>query len=198
MESPDCETRAINKDTANPVLSVTGDNKMDRSAKGQPVRKLKVVFQRKPKRHQVCNTRNDSSSSEDAAVKDQRPMKKCRGIVINLNNPRVGAVSDDENLVSFSKPFDLTEKTRKEAELPSPSANGPRQSTRNRPLTTKALEALANGFLNPKKRRGAEDTTSRCVRTKTALVSSCGARYSENRVDGLYNGSSHMVTESPK
>nr|GEY30637.1 homeodomain-like protein [Tanacetum cinerariifolium] len=174
VESPDCETRAINKDTANPV-----------------------VFQRKPKRHQVCNTRNDSSSSEDAAVKDQRPMKKCRGIVINLNNPRVGAVSDDENLVSFSKPFDLTEKTRKEAELPSPSANGPRQSTRNRPLTTKALEALANGFLNPKKRRGAEDTTSRCVRTKTALVSSCGARYSENRVDGLYNGSSHMVT-SPK
>lgn len=198
VESPDCETSAINKDTANPVLSVIGDNKMDRSAEGQPVRKLKVVFQRKPKRHQVCNIRNDSSSSEDAAVNDQRSMKNCRGIVIDLNNPRVGAVSDDENSVSFSKPFDLTEKTSKEAELPSPSANGPRQSTRNRPLTTKALEALANGFLYPKKRRGAEDTTSRCVRTKTALVSSCGARYNENRVDGVLNGSSHMVTESPK
>ncbi|WCJ23514.1 hypothetical protein M5689_005536 [Euphorbia peplus] len=41
------------------------------------------------------------------------------------------------------------------SEQPPPSMNGRRQSTRNRPLTTKALEALACGFLSirPKKHR---------------------------------------------
>ncbi|PWA19997.1 Homeodomain-like protein [Artemisia annua] len=55
-------------------------------------------------------------------------------------------------------------------------ANGQRQSTRNRPLSIKALEALAYGLLEPeKKRKGSEETMRRSVRAKTALVSSCAA-----------------------
>ena len=61
-------------------------------------------------------------------------------------------------------------------ELSSLSAcNGQRQSTRNRPLTKKALEVLANGFWDQKNnKKGLEITTNRRVPAKKALVSSCG------------------------
>ncbi|XP_043722264.1 uncharacterized protein LOC122669547 isoform X1 [Telopea speciosissima] len=41
-----------------------------------------------------------------------------------------------------------------------PTVNSRRQSTRNRPLTTKALEALACGFLNTKRRKRGAETLS--------------------------------------
>ena len=42
-----------------------------------------------------------------------------------------------------------------------PNINNRRQSTRSRPLTTKALEALAFGYLDPKQKRKSRDASSR-------------------------------------
>ncbi|XP_071734286.1 uncharacterized protein [Rutidosis leptorrhynchoides] len=133
------------------VVSRIEDKKMDVSNNvQQPIRKLKFVSKSKPKRLRVNSIRNGNTSGEDAAKEDvdSRSEKKSRGIVIDLNSPRVAPVSGSH------------ETTTNEPELSS-SGGGQiiRQSTRNRPLTTKALEALANGFLNPpqKKRRGSED-----------------------------------------
>lgn len=169
VDSQDCETSSVNH--LDPGIDDV-----------KPVRKLKLICKPKAKHHQHTNT----SSCEDEAMEDPCSKKKRRGLVIDLNNPRVGPDSDGDNSVFHETSTELLNA-------------GQRHSTRNRPLSTKALEALANGFLNPKKkRRGSEDRTHRRVRAKTALVSSCGARYIENRVEGVFNGASCMVSESPK
>ncbi|KAI3668251.1 hypothetical protein L6452_43328 [Arctium lappa] len=207
VDSPDSETTVNHLD---PVVSRIEDKKMDISTNGQSVRKLKLIFKSKAKRLRITNltepvsenpklmnTRNETSSGEDEATE-----KKRKSIVIDLNNPRVGVApgSDGDGSLVSGKPSVFPEPTSSQPNTDQyPVTNGQRQSTRNRPLTTKALEALANGFLNPKKkRRGLEDRSRRRVRAKTALVSSCGARFIENRVEGVFNGSSHMVSESPK
>ncbi|KAI3742704.1 hypothetical protein L1987_60397 [Smallanthus sonchifolius] len=113
------------------------------------------------KRQQVNNIINNNTSDEDEAIEKARYEKKRAKMVVDLNNPRMGPGPDSV----------LTETTTNQTELLNA---GHRQSTRNRALTTKALEALANGFLNPKKRRsGPEDGARRRVRGKTALVASC-------------------------
>lgn len=207
VDSPDSETMVNHLD---PVVSRIEDKKMDiSSTNGQSVRKLKLIFKPKAKRLRITNlaepisenselmsTRNENSSGEDEAME-----KKRKSIVIDLNNPRVAPGSDGDGSLVSGKPSVFGEPTSSQGANTDqyPVTNGQRQSTRNRPLTTKALEALANGFLNPKKkRRGLEDRSRRRVRAKTALVSSCGARFIENRVEGVFNGSSHMVSESPK
>ena len=98
-------------------------------------------------------------------------------MVIDLNNPRVSPLTDGNNSLVSTIPSVSPVTNTNHCELSCLGAsNGQRQSTRNRPLTKKALEALANGFLDPKKKRKKlEDTTNRRVRAKTALVSSCGA-----------------------
>ncbi|KAI3787704.1 hypothetical protein L2E82_00051 [Cichorium intybus] len=169
VDSQDCETSSVNH--LDPGIDDV-----------KPVRKLKLICKPKAKHHQHTNT----SSCEDEAMEDPCSKKKRRGLVIDLNNPRVGPDSDGDNSVFHETSTELLNA-------------GQRHSTRNRPLSTKALEALANGFLNPKKkRRGSEDRAHRRVRAKTALVSSCGARFIENRVEGVFNGASCMVSESPK
>ncbi|KAI3829594.1 hypothetical protein L1987_03720 [Smallanthus sonchifolius] len=160
-----------------------------------PERKLKLVFKQKTKRQRVNDIINNTSG-EDEAMEDVACCEKKRTtIVMDLNNPQVCPRSDDDNKSSSAKRTVISETTTK-TDLLTPLSNGQRQSRRNRALTTKALEALANGFMNPKKtRRGPEDGTHRRVRAKTAPVSSCGARF---LVDGVFDGSSHLVTESPK
>ncbi|KAJ0793306.1 putative transcription regulator Homeodomain-LIKE family [Helianthus annuus] len=110
---------------------------------------------------------------------------------VNLNrveNTKMGPRLDDDNKSSFANSNKTDSLT--------PLANGQRQSRRNRSLTKKALEALEIEFMNPKKKRiELEDGTRRHVHAKMGRVSSCGARY---LVDGVFDGSSHMVTESPK
>ncbi|KAI3526839.1 hypothetical protein L1887_06103 [Cichorium endivia] len=179
VDSQDCETSSVNH--LDPVVPGIDDVK--------PVRKLKLICKPKAKHHQHTNTSNGNLSFEDEAMEDPCSKKKRRGLVIDLNNPRVGPDSDGDNSVFHETSTDQPELLNA----------GQRHSTRNRPLSTKALEALANGFLNPKKkRRGSEDRTHRRVRAETALVSSCGARFIENRVEGVFNGASCMVSESPK
>ncbi|XP_076899837.1 uncharacterized protein LOC143553820 [Bidens hawaiensis] len=150
----------------------------------EPVRKLKLVFKHKPKHQQINNIRINSTSDDDE--------KKRTRTVMDSSNPRVGPDTDGD------KQSDLTETTENnQTELLSAGTNGQRQSRRSRVLTTKALEALANGFLTPKKRRGGlEDGTRRRVRGKTALVSSCGAPCINDLGDGVFSGSSHMVSDS--
>ncbi|GJS24304.1 hypothetical protein Tco_0452936 [Tanacetum coccineum] len=153
--SPDCETSEVNN--------------------CQPVRKLKLVFKQKPKEHQVSDIRNDDSRGEDESMKDPRPEKKRRSIVLGLNNPQVGPyslVSTKQSAKQSVSPATVCN----QGELLNGASNGQRHSTRNRPLTTKALESLANGLLDPEtKRKRSDDTTRKRVRAKTALVSSCGA-----------------------
>nr|XP_043611249.1 uncharacterized protein LOC122582882 [Erigeron canadensis] len=183
----DCETSATEEDmTAHlePVISKIGENKTESSTNVKPVRKLKLIFKTTAKPPDITTTKNDCTRVEDTTMQDPRPKKKHKSIGIDLNSPRVAPVSDfDYSLCSAKE--SVSPETSKQPELWNHGANGQRQSTRNRPLTTKALEALANGLLNPKKKRGLEDGTHRRVRPKTALVSSCGASYLENRVDRI-------------
>ncbi|KAK9057256.1 hypothetical protein SSX86_022091 [Deinandra increscens subsp. villosa] len=179
----------INLNTVEDSPACETANNLDQDR--QPERKLRFVFKQRTKcRQPVENIKNDNSSGEDA--------KRTR-IVIDLNNPpRVGRGSDDDkfNKSSSAKPSVLSEKTTNETDLLTPLANGQRQSRRNRALTAKALEALADGFMETKKKRtGPGDGTHRRVRARTARVSSCGARY---LADGVFDGSSQLVTESPK
>ncbi|GKD47074.1 hypothetical protein Tco_1271719, partial [Tanacetum coccineum] len=148
--SPDCETSEVNN--------------------CQPVRKLKLVFKQKPKEHQVSDIRNDDSRGEDESMKDPRPEKKRRSIVLGLNNPQVGPyslVSTKQSAKQSVSPATVCN----QGELLNGASNGQRHSTRNRPLTTKALESLANGLLDPEtKRKRSDDTTRKRVRAKTALM----------------------------
>ncbi|KAI3682752.1 hypothetical protein L1987_82971 [Smallanthus sonchifolius] len=163
----------------------------------QPARKLKLVFKQKTKRQRVNAIKNDNTSGVNEAMEDAACSEKKRTTTnqTDLLTPRVGPRSHDDNKSSSAKQTVISETTTNQTDLLTPLANGQRQSRRNRALTTKALEALANGFMNPRKKRGPEDGTHRRVRAKTAPVSSCGARY---LVDGVFDGSSHSVTESPK
>ncbi|XP_076920867.1 uncharacterized protein LOC143582121 [Bidens hawaiensis] len=95
----------------------------------------------------VDNIKNDNTSGEDEAMKDAA----CFEIVIDLNKPRVRPSSDDDNINKSV----LSEPTTNQIDSLTP-ANGQRRSRRNRALTTKALEALENELMNPKKRRVAE------------------------------------------
>nr|GEU40914.1 homeodomain-like protein [Tanacetum cinerariifolium] len=142
----------------------------------QPVRKLKFVFKQKPKEHQVSDIRNDDSIGEDESMKGPCPEKK-RSIVLGLNNPQVGPYSLVSTKQSvYAKQSVSPATVCNQGELLNGASNGQRHSTRNRPLTTKALESLANGLLDPEtKRKRSDDTTRKRVRAKTALVSSCGA-----------------------
>ncbi|PWA90706.1 Homeodomain-like protein [Artemisia annua] len=149
--SPDCETSELNN--------------------CQPVRKLKLVFKQKPKPDQVGDIRIENSRGKDESMKDPRPEKRRRSIVLGLNNTRVGPYSLVSTKQSVSPAI-----VGNQGELSNGASNGQRHSTRNRPLTLKALESLANGFLDPEtKRKRTDDTTPKRVRAKTALVSSCGA-----------------------
>lgn len=70
-----------------------------------------------------------------------------------------------------------------------PALNGRRQSTRNRPLTTRALEAIAYGFLTTKRKRKCADSqsdsmsrSSRLVRGRTAAASSTSSGSADNDI----------------
>ncbi|KAG8658823.1 hypothetical protein MANES_03G193900v8 [Manihot esculenta] len=90
-----------------------------------------------------------------------------------------------------------------------PSGISRRQSTRNRPLTTKALEALACGFLSIKqKRRSREDDfslensisrPSRRARSKVRVTENFGTGVmdfkGDERANGVCKGSSDMFSE---
>ncbi|GJX32556.1 homeodomain-like protein [Tanacetum coccineum] len=126
--------------------------------------------------HDDSKTSNEKASGEDKAMEDARPKKRCRGLLIDLSIPLVDPVSDTDNSLCTAKPLISLETNTNQPEVSNISANGQRQSTRNRPLSIKALEALAYGLLEPgKKRKGSDDTMRRSGRAKTALVSSCGA-----------------------
>ncbi|GKF04321.1 hypothetical protein Tco_0034989, partial [Tanacetum coccineum] len=140
---------------------------------GQPVRNQKLVLKQKQKQHDDSDTSNEKVSGEDKSMEDARPKKKCCVLLIDLNIPLVDPVSDTDNSLCTAKPS-ISLETPEVSNIR--ANNGRRQSTRNRPSSIKALEALAYGLLEPeKKRKGSEDTMRRSVRAKTALVSSCGA-----------------------
>ncbi|KAJ0808274.1 putative transcription regulator Homeodomain-LIKE family [Helianthus annuus] len=149
-------------------LKKAENTKMDLSTDVQPARKLKLVFKRKTKRQTVDDIKNDNTRGEDEDVEDAACSKNKRARIVNdLNNPLAGPSSDDDNKSSSAKPTVVSETTAKSDKTDSLTiVNGQRQSRRNRAMTTKALEALENGFMNPGKTRWKR------VRTKTALVSS--------------------------
>nr|GEY07933.1 homeodomain-like protein [Tanacetum cinerariifolium] len=147
VESPDCGTSDMTRDIGHmanhleTVVAGIGD-KTDVSNNEQLLRKLKLVIKQKSKQHYASNTCNEKSCGEDP-----RP-KKQKIIVMDLETN-----TNHHELSSLV------------------ASNGQRQSTRSRTLTKNALEALANGFIDPKKKRkGLEDTTNRRVRAKTARL----------------------------
>ncbi|KAJ0625437.1 putative transcription regulator Homeodomain-LIKE family [Helianthus annuus] len=158
-------------------LKKAENTKMDLCTDGQPANKQKLVYKRKTKHQTVVNIKNDNTCGDDEDVEDAACFDKKRTrIVIDLNNPRVGPCSDDDNKSSSAKPSVVSVTTTKSNQTdPLTLANGQRQSRRNRALTTKALEALENGFMNPiMNRREPVDGTRRRVRAKMGHVSSCG------------------------
>ncbi|MFS7901719.1 putative transcription regulator Homeodomain-LIKE family [Helianthus anomalus] len=132
-------------------LKKAENTKTDLSTDGQPARKLKLVFKRKTKRQTVDNIKNDNTRGEDEDVEDAACSKNKRARVVNdLNNSLAGPSSDDDNKSSSAKPTVVSETTAKSNKTDSLTiVNGQRQSRRNRAMTTKALEALENGFMNP-------------------------------------------------
>ncbi|KAJ6769458.1 PROTEIN putative-RELATED [Salix koriyanagi] len=79
----------------------------------------------------------------------------------------------------------------------SPNMNSRRHSTRNRPLTTKALEALACGFLSIKQKRKSRDVfsldnqmsrPSRCARSKMRITENFQAEMTDFEGDERRNG----------
>ncbi|KAJ0791084.1 hypothetical protein HanOQP8_Chr01g0001581 [Helianthus annuus] len=158
-------------------LKKAENTKMDLCTDGQPANKQKLVYKRKTKHQTVVNIKNDNTCGDDEHVEDAACFDKKRTrIVIDLNNPRAGPCSEDDNKSSSAKPSVVSVTTSKSNQTdPLTLANGQRQSRRNRALTTKALEALENGFMNPiMNRREPVDGTRRRVRAKMGHVSSCG------------------------
>ncbi|KAK9292068.1 hypothetical protein L1049_020023 [Liquidambar formosana] len=91
-----------------------------------------------------------------------------------------------------------------------PVMNPRRQSTRNRPLTTRALEALAGGYLSRKRRRKRTEVPtrenfrpSRRVRSRVTVTSNSGntgtaivESKEEKGMDGVCNGDTNMISKS--
>ncbi|XP_065630902.1 uncharacterized protein LOC112015887 isoform X1 [Quercus suber] len=89
-----------------------------------------------------------------------------------------------------------------------PNINNRRQSTRSRPLTTKALEALAFGYLDPKQKRKSRDASSRetsmlrpsrRARGKVRATENFGNSMVDFKVEEMANGmcqnNSEMLTK---
>lgn len=138
-----------------PVVAKIEDEKMDVSTNEHHVRELKSGSKPKAKRQRVTDTRNDNRSGEDEVKEDSRYEKKKRTIVLGLKSPRAA----NDNLKCSTKETVSPVSAANQTNL-STSAGGNgqiiRQSTRSRLLTTKAIEAIANGFLDPKKKRGSD------------------------------------------
>ncbi|XP_031258997.1 uncharacterized protein LOC116117110 [Pistacia vera] len=173
----------------------------------------------------------DRSYEEDCLDREVSPEKPEHHTLIDLNLPQVSSdfgndepftdmVQNSDN-VSENKSSTVIETSHQVEELKLADdrdsrdkqliMNNRRQSTRNRPLTTKALEALAFGYLSPKrKRKDAEapqsksvSKTSRRVRGKTdvsgTLSNGAGTNNADSRIeqslDALY-GNTNIVGES--
>lgn len=126
----------------------------------------------------ACNPEENSKEAVLNTFMDKKPSLEIQSqISIDLNLPHVPPVSGTDEPVHINnnsstiRPSILPE-TSNQPELLNPCKNetvieqqpgitGRRQSTRNRPLTTKALEAFAFEFSNPKKKKKGEDTMSR-------------------------------------
>lgn len=126
----------------------------------------------------ACNPEENSKEVVPKMFMDKEPSMDYQSqILIDLNLPHVHPVSGTDepvhinNFSSTTRPSPLP-KTSNQPDLNSckkesgteqqSGMTGRRQSTRNRPLTTKALEAFAFEFSSiPKKKRRGEDTVSK-------------------------------------
>ncbi|KAA8536861.1 hypothetical protein F0562_029339 [Nyssa sinensis] len=118
--------------------------------------------------------------------------------------------SNTNKLVEDSKA--LITSVNVNAAVQQPIVNLRRHSTRNRPLTTRALEALASGFLSTKRRRKGTDSQtfekqmlrpsrkarSRAIGTSYSVSTNNGVVESqeETGADGSWNGKPNSFTES--
>ncbi|KAG2727137.1 hypothetical protein I3760_01G145500 [Carya illinoinensis] len=131
--------------------------------------------------------------------------------LIDLNLPIAPDAEDDEPSMTETKEHD---KISKEPDDPNtvkpsdcvanserqPNINFRRQSTRTRPPTTKALEALAFGYLDPKQKRKSRDAsprensmlrTSRRARGQVRANENFGASVVDLKVEERANGVCH-------
>ncbi|KAF8394548.1 hypothetical protein HHK36_020759 [Tetracentron sinense] len=129
----------------------------------------------------------------------------------------VAYCEDDPSADASSFPFETIQHPEDPMELGTsngvaseeqqPITNARRQSTRNRPLTTRALEALACGFLNTKRRRRSTELLSqdklisrpsRRARGRVGFTANFGIMDSkaEERVDGVIHSNTDMISKS--
>ncbi|GMY27710.1 hypothetical protein FCV25MIE_22952 [Fagus crenata] len=119
--------------------------------------------------------------------------------LIDLNLPIPPDVESDEPFMTETKDGQHDE-TSKETDNPNevkpseyvanseqqPNINNRRQSTRSRPLTTKALEALAFGYLDPKQKRKRRDSSSQeNAMLRPSRRARAKVRATENFVNGM-------------
>lgn len=151
------------------------------SSKSSERSEVKKFLSSSPRNIPVSSTASSPEENSKEAVPkmfmDKEPSSDNQSqILIDLNLPHVAPVSGaDEpvhiNNISSTIGPSLLPKTSNQPDLNSSikergieqqsEITGRRQSTRNRPLTTKALEAFAFEFSIPKKKRRGEDTVSR-------------------------------------
>lgn len=116
----------------------------------------------------ACNPEENSKEVVPKMFMDKEPSLDDQSqILIDLNLPHVPPVSGTDepvhinNISSTIRPSLFPKTSNQPGTEQQSELSGRRQSTRNRPLTTKALEAFAFEFSIPKKKRKGEDTVSK-------------------------------------
>ncbi|KAA8545139.1 hypothetical protein F0562_019972 [Nyssa sinensis] len=151
-----------------------------------------------------------NGSSDGIKTSSEKIDKPLPRPLIDLNLPQIPSDSENGEFCTMEVDDNQGDPNANEQQ---PLVNPRRQSTRNRPLTTKALEALASGwFLSTKRRR--KDTESqmqekpiqkpsRKTHNKASVTSNSGSTDNsiveskeKNGVDGGWNGKTNVFNES--
>ncbi|KAL6970306.1 hypothetical protein U1Q18_030005 [Sarracenia purpurea var. burkii] len=164
---------------------------------------------------------SSSGSSKSSAIENSEGLF-CDFKLIDLNLPQIPRDFEIVEVSTIDLRNGQDNQTRAQPEnsttAPKPTAdmtgseqqtngNSRRQSTRNRPLTVRALEALASGFLTTSSRRrknkevGSRDNSSRPQRARGGMVvteslsSGTGASKMGEVGNGVCNGKSEILVE---
>ncbi|CAK8544310.1 unnamed protein product [Lathyrus sativus] len=156
------------------------------------------------------NMNNEGSVTENLQVGEVSAKNSENRMLIDLNFPEVAPdltleleipsskaipQNDDQRAQTLSPSSSETTQHNTTDEIPDlnkehqPIIVNRRQSTRNRPLTTKALEALEYGFLNSKRKRKnsepSDNSKSQCLRpsNETIISSTCDDNIENSMAD---------------
>ncbi|GMP40241.1 hypothetical protein CsSME_00010766 [Camellia sinensis var. sinensis] len=168
------------------------------------VMKISDLKSEKPQSRPVIDLNITQVPSD--AENDESHMMEVDDSLQNPNAHVLGSSSDNHELMD--KPAVLSNSIDVNAAEEAPIVNPIRQSTRNRPLTPKVVEAIANGMLSTKRKRRKQDNlvsrpSSRRDHIRNTETSNSGSTSigtlddkEGNGVDGIWNGNKNEVSYS--